>query len=66
LLFCNFCKKQEKACKAVNSPGWSWAVREANCQYVVIPNARHLAMIDNPEFFNPLLMNFLTKWAPVK
>ena len=43
-----------------------WAAREANCQYVVIPNARHLAILDNPVFFNRLLMEFLTKWVPVK
>ena len=43
-----------------------WAAREANCQYVVIPNARHLAMMDNPEFFNSLLSEFLAKWVPVE
>jgi 3-oxoadipate enol-lactonase len=38
-----------------------WAAREPNCQYVVIPNARHFAIMDNPEFFNKLLMEFLAK-----
>jgi hypothetical protein len=31
---------------------------------VVIPNARHMAMLDNPQFFNQTLMAFLEKWAP--
>jgi 3-oxoadipate enol-lactonase len=43
-----------------------WAAREANCRYVVIPNARHLAILDNPEFFNRLLLEFLAKWVPAK
>lgn len=43
-----------------------WAKREANCQYVVIPHARHFAIMDNPVFFNQLMMGFLAKWAPVE
>jgi len=43
-----------------------WAAREANCQYVVIPNASHMAMMDNPVFFNRLLLDFLVKWVPVQ
>ena len=37
----------------------AWAAREPNCQYVVIPNARHFAVLDNPQFFNASLMAFL-------
>ena len=40
-----------------------WAAREPNCEYVVIPNASHFAILDNPEFFNQLLLDFLAKWA---
>jgi pimeloyl-ACP methyl ester carboxylesterase len=29
----------------------------------VIPNALHMAPMDNPEFFNKVLMDFLAKWA---
>jgi len=42
-----------------------WAASLPNCQYSVIPNARHFAILDNPEFFNKLLVEFLAKWAPV-
>jgi 3-oxoadipate enol-lactonase len=41
----------------------AWASREPNCQYVVIPNARHFAVLDNPQFFNKSLMDFLDKWT---
>ncbi len=41
----------------------AWAKREPNCQYVVIPNARHFAVLDNPDFFNHSLMDFLAEWA---
>jgi pimeloyl-ACP methyl ester carboxylesterase len=40
-----------------------WARREPNCQYVAIPNARHFAILDNPDFFNRLLLEFLSKWV---
>jgi pimeloyl-ACP methyl ester carboxylesterase len=40
-----------------------WAKREPNCQYVVIPHARHFAILDNPDFFNQALMAFLERWA---
>jgi hypothetical protein len=30
---------------------------------VVIPNAKHMAEMDNPEYFNRTLMDFLAKWA---
>jgi 3-oxoadipate enol-lactonase len=38
-----------------------WAAREPNCEYAVIPNARHFAILDNPGRFNELLMGFLGK-----
>jgi len=41
----------------------AWAALEPNCQYVVIPHARHFAILDNPDFFNKLLLEFLAKWA---
>jgi pimeloyl-ACP methyl ester carboxylesterase len=40
-----------------------WAAREPNCRYVVIPNASHFAIMDNSEFFNKLLMEFLAHFA---
>jgi 3-oxoadipate enol-lactonase len=40
-----------------------WAAKTPNCQYVVIPNARHFAILDNPEYFTRLLLDFLAKWA---
>ncbi len=43
-----------------------WAAREPNCQYRVIPNARHFAILDNPEYFTKLLLEFLAKWVPVE
>lgn len=42
-----------------------WAAALPNCQYEVIPNALHLAPLDNPTVFNRLVMAFLEKWAPV-
>jgi pimeloyl-ACP methyl ester carboxylesterase len=41
-----------------------WARREPSCTYVVVPNARHMALLDNPEFFNRIVLDFLMKWAP--
>ncbi len=38
----------------------TWAAREPNCQYVVIPQAGHNANQDNPAFFNETLSGFLT------
>ena len=37
----------------------SWADREPNCRYEVIPNAGHNANDDNPEYFNGILLAFL-------
>ena len=42
-----------------------WAAATPNCQYEVIPNARHFAILDNSEYFIRLLMAFLAQWAPV-
>jgi pimeloyl-ACP methyl ester carboxylesterase len=41
-----------------------WAAATPNCQYEVIPNARHFAILDNPDFFNHLVVSFLAKWVP--
>ncbi|HZY40448.1 MAG TPA: alpha/beta hydrolase [Anaerolineae bacterium] len=38
----------------------AWARREPHCRYVVIPNARHCAHQDNPDFFNRVLLEFLS------
>ncbi len=40
-----------------------WAASEPNCHYEIIPNARHFAILDNPQYFIRLLMDFLAKWA---
>lgn len=43
-----------------------WAQRDPNSTYVVIPQSRHNANQDNPEFFNTILLNFLTEVAPLR
>lgn len=43
-----------------------WAASEPNCQYAVIPDARHFAILDNPQVFNQLLLAFLARWAEMK
>ncbi len=43
-----------------------WAASEPNCLYLVVPGARHLAMMDNPKFFTEVLGEFLAKWVPVR
>lgn len=43
-----------------------WAKREPKCTYVVVPNARHMALLDNPEFFNRIVMDFLATLAPIE
>jgi pimeloyl-ACP methyl ester carboxylesterase len=40
-----------------------WARRDPRCRYVVIPHAGHCANMDNPAFFNPLLREFLDRYA---
>jgi len=36
-----------------------WAHAEPQCEYTVIPNAGHIANMDNPQVFNQLLLDFL-------
>ena len=43
----------------------AWAARDPQSSYVVIPNARHNANQDNPEFYNRTLLEFLTEHAPL-
>jgi 3-oxoadipate enol-lactonase len=38
-----------------------WAKQEPDCQFVVIPNAKHAANLDNPDLFHKTLMDFLFK-----
>jgi 3-oxoadipate enol-lactonase len=38
-----------------------WAAETPNCQYAVIVNASHFAILDQPEKFNELVMDFLGK-----
>ena len=37
-----------------------WAEHEPDCRFVAIPNAKHAANLDNPDFFHATLMEFLT------
>jgi pimeloyl-ACP methyl ester carboxylesterase len=36
-----------------------WAKREPDCRFEAIPNAKHAANLDNPDFFHKALLNFL-------
>lgn len=36
-----------------------WAEQEPDCNFVVIPNAKHAANLDNPDFFHKVLLDFL-------
>jgi 3-oxoadipate enol-lactonase len=36
-----------------------WAERDPNCRYVVVPNAKHCANQDNPDFVNAQIMAFI-------
>ena len=36
-----------------------WATHEPDCRFVVIPNAKHAANLDNPDFFHKTLIDFL-------
>jgi len=36
-----------------------WAEHEPDCRFVVIPNAKHAANLDNPALFHETLMDFL-------
>ncbi|MBA2682817.1 MAG: alpha/beta hydrolase, partial [Ktedonobacteraceae bacterium] len=39
----------------------AWARAEPQCEYAVIPNAGHMANMDNPQAFNHLLLDFLRR-----
>lgn len=39
-----------------------WAKREPNCRYEVIPKAGHFVIMDQPEIFTRLMMDFLSQW----
>jgi 3-oxoadipate enol-lactonase len=39
-----------------------WAKQEPDCTFVVIPDAKHAANLDNPEFFHRTLLEFLSKF----
>lgn len=49
----------------VASMGPTWAKREPQCRYEVIPNASHNANQDNPESFNRVMLEFLAEHYPV-
>jgi 3-oxoadipate enol-lactonase len=36
-----------------------WAGHETDCRFVVIPNAKHAANLDNPDFFHKTLLEFV-------
>ena len=38
-----------------------WATQEPDCRYMLIPDAAHIANQDNPEYFNKVLMSFLSE-----
>ncbi len=38
-----------------------WAAREPHCRYIVVPGAGHMANMDNPAFFNRILLDFLSE-----
>ncbi len=42
----------------------AWAAREPQCRYEVIPDASHNANQDNPEFFNRVMLEFLSEHYP--
>ena len=39
-----------------------WARHEPDCKFVLLPNARHAANLDNPELFHTTLMDFLAQF----
>lgn len=41
----------------------AWAEVEPDCKFVIIPNARHAANLDNPAFFHKHLLEFLAAHA---
>jgi pimeloyl-ACP methyl ester carboxylesterase len=38
-----------------------WARQEPDCRFVIIPNTKHAANLDNPDVFHKNLMEFLVK-----
>jgi 3-oxoadipate enol-lactonase len=47
---------------AIAKQAQPWAAREPNCQrYTIIPKAGHCSNQDNPEFFNRVLLEFLSR-----
>ena len=40
-----------------------WASHEADCSFVVIPNARHAANLDDPQLFHKTVLGFLDRFA---
>jgi 3-oxoadipate enol-lactonase len=38
-----------------------WSSHEKDCEFVVIPNAKHAANLDNPEVFHASLLDFLKR-----
>jgi 3-oxoadipate enol-lactonase len=41
-----------------------WAPREPHARYTVVPAAGHVAHMDNPSFFDRLLLDFLHEQLP--
>ena len=39
-----------------------WAKKEPDCKFVIIPNAKHAANLDNPDFFHRTLQEFLSNF----
>jgi len=44
----------------------TWARAEPHCEYAIVPRARHVANMDNPQAFNELLLDFLQRHIPVQ
>ncbi len=43
-----------------------WAARTPGCEYVIIPNAGHMATLDNPDFITAKILEFLQKTLQAK
>jgi pimeloyl-ACP methyl ester carboxylesterase len=39
-----------------------WAKHESDCKFVVIPNAKHAANLDDPNFFHKEVLGFLSRF----
>lgn len=44
----------------------TWARAEPQSEYTVVPHAGHMANMDNPQVFNPLLLDFLHRHRPAQ